>query len=129
MAERPGENVKIDRDAKERQARDQKPGDGARLEGNVKARGERLHGCLGGAHIGADRNIHANESRRAGKDRADQKPGREQPGNEEAKGGEDGNADNGDGRILPFQIGLRPLGDSPRDFLHSGRTGVGGEEF
>ncbi len=129
MAERPGENVKISRHAKERQARDQEPGDGAGLEGNVEARGERLHGRLGGAHIGADRNIHADEARRAGKDRADQKSGREQPGNEEAKGGEDGNADNCDRRILAFQIGLRALGDSPGNFLHLGRTGIGGEKF
>ena len=32
MAERPSENIKIHRDAEERQARDQEPGDGARLE-------------------------------------------------------------------------------------------------
>ena len=129
MAERPGENIKIRRDAEECEARDQEPGDGARLERNVEARGERLHGRLGGAHIGANRDIHADKARGAGKDRADQKSGREQPGNQEAKGGENGNADNGDRRILAFQIGLRALRDGPGDFLHLGRTGIGGEEF
>ena len=65
----------------------------------------------------------------AGKDRADQKSDREQPGNEEAKGGEDGDADNGDRRILAFQIGLRALGDRPGDLLHARRTGIGGKQF
>ena len=88
-----------------------------------------MHGRLGGAHIGAHRDIHADEAGRAGKDRADQKSGREQPGNEKAKGREDGNANNGDRRVLALQIGLRALGDRPGYFLHAGRSGIGGEEF
>ena len=126
MAERSGENVKIHGDAKQGEARDQKPGNRARLEGEVEPGGERLRRGLRGADIGAHRDIHADEPGRARQHRANQKSGGEGPGDQEPKGREDDETDGGDGYILAFQIGLRPFGDRPRDLLHFRRAGIGG---
>ncbi len=49
--------------AQQAQADDQQPGDGARLEGDVETGGQAAAGCLRGAHIGAHRDIHADDSR------------------------------------------------------------------
>ena len=125
MAERPGENEKIDGNAKQREARNQKPGDGARLKRNVEPGTERLRRRLRRPDIGAHRDIHADESRRARKDRSDQKSGRERPGHKETKRRENDDADGGDCRILAFQISLRAFRDGSRDFLHFRRAGIG----
>jgi hypothetical protein len=62
----------IDRDRQQSQARHQKAGNGAGLEGDVEARGKAVGGGLRRAHIGADRDMHADEAGRTRKHRADQ---------------------------------------------------------
>ena len=52
-ADRTGEEDEIERDAEEAQAGDEQAGDGARLEGEVEAAGQRLGRGLRDAHVGA----------------------------------------------------------------------------
>ncbi len=66
-----GQEAEVDRDAEQREAGDQHAGDGARLEGDVEAAAERLRRRLGGADVGADRDVHADEAGRARQHGAD----------------------------------------------------------
>ena len=78
-AEALGEDDEVERDAEEAETGDEQAGDGARLEGEVEAPGERLGRRLGDADIGAHRDVHADEAGGAREHRAD----------EEADGGVD----------------------------------------
>ena len=109
----------ISGDAQERQAGDEQTGDRSGLEGQFQAFGERACGRLGRTHVRAYRDIHADEARDAGKNRADREPGGHQPAEEIADDQEDHGADNGDGRILAPQIRLRALTDRRGDLLHA----------
>ncbi len=71
QAERAGEEAEVDGDAEQREARDQHAGDGAGLEGEIEAAGERAGRGLRGADVGAHRNVHADEAGDARKHRAD----------------------------------------------------------
>ncbi len=63
-----GQVAEIERDAEEREAGDEEARHGARLEGDVEAAAEGLGRRLRGADVGADRDVHADEARRARKD-------------------------------------------------------------
>jgi hypothetical protein len=64
--ERAGEEAEIDRDAEQREAGHEHARDGAGLEGELETAGQR-GGCrLGGAYVGADRHVHADEACRGG---------------------------------------------------------------
>ena len=120
-----GKKGEVKRHAEQRQARDQHAGDSAGAECDFKSAGERADRRLRGAHIGADRDVHADEARRSGQDRADRKTDRDQPAEEIADDEEDHDADNGDGGVLPLQIGLRALAHRGGDLLHLLVAGVG----
>ena len=124
-----GENVKIDRDAEQREPGDEHAGDRARLERDVEATRERQGSPLRGADVGAHRHVHADEAGCAGQDSADEEADGDWPGEQKAKDDEDDRADDGDGEILAAEIGLGPLGDRAGDLLHAGVTGIGGEQL
>ena len=121
------EEAEIKRHAEQRQAGHQHAGDGAGAERDFEPAGERLGRGLRGAHIGAHRHVHADEAGRAGQDGADRKADGDQPAEEIADDQEDDDADDGDRRILPLQIGLRALADGRGDFLHFLAAGIGRE--
>ena len=120
-----GEEDEIKRHAKEREAGDQKPGDGAGAEGELKPAGERTDGGLRRAHVSAHRNVHADKAGGARQDGADRKADADQPAQQIADDQENHDADDGDRGVLPPQIGLRALADRRRDLLHLFVAGIG----
>ena len=123
--QRADQEAEIERDAEQREAGHQHAGDGAGPEGELKAAGERADRGLRGAHIGAHRDVHADEAGGARQDGADRKADGDQPAEEIADDQEDDDADDGDGGVLPLQIGLRALADGRGDFLHFLAAGIG----
>ena len=123
--QRAGEEAEIKRHAKERQPGHQEPGDGAGAEGELKPAGERTDGGLRGAHIGAHGNVHANKAGRTREDRSDGKADRDQPAEENTDDHEDHDADDGDGGVLPPQIGLCAFADRSSNLLHLFVAGIG----
>ncbi len=115
----------VERHAEQGQTRHQHAGDGARLEGELEAAGERLGRRLRGADVGAHRDVHADEAGRARQDCADQEADRDPDAEEVNQQREDDDADDGDGHVLAAQIGLRALGDRGRDLLHAIGARVG----
>ena len=79
---------------------------------------------LRGAHVGANRDVHADEAGRTREHRADQEADRDQHAEEIGQQREDHDADDGDGQVLALQVGLRAFGDRGRDFLHARIAGI-----
>ncbi len=119
-----GQDIEIDGNAEQGETGDQQAGDRAGLEGDVEAARQRLRRGLRGAHIGADRHVHADEAGGARQDRADQEANGGLAPQQEAQRHADHHADDPDGEILPLQIGLGAFGDRRGDFLHARRTRV-----
>ena len=119
VAERSGQNREIAGDAEQREARDEQASHRPGAEGDVETARQRIRRGLGGAHIGANRNVHADEARGAGKNRADEKAERHEPTEQNPQQNEHDDSDACDGRVLAAQIGLRAFGDRGGDFLHS----------
>ena len=115
---RADEITEIERDAEQRQAGDQEAGDGARLESELESIGERADRGLGGAHIGAHGDVHADEAGGARKHRADEEPERHQPAEEVREDEKDHDADDADRGVLALEIGLRAFAHRGRDLLH-----------
>ena len=113
-----GEVGEIDGDAEQRETRHQHAGDRAGLEGELKAAGERGRRRLRGAHVGAHRDVHADEAGRARQDRADRETDRDQDAEEVGQQREDHDADDADRRVLAPQIGLRAFAHGGCDLLH-----------
>ncbi len=86
-----GEDDEVEGDAEEAEAGDEEARDGARLEAEVEALGQRRGGRLGDADVGADRDVHADEAGGAREHRAD----------EEADGGVDAEQPEGEDRRSP----------------------------
>ncbi len=120
-----GEDPVIDGDAKQRQAGHQQTGDRAGAESDGEAGAERLRGGLRRAHIGAHRDQHADEPCHARQHRtdgeADRGGDRQEPPGEQ----EDHHADDGDGRILPRQVGGGAFADGGGDLLHARVARIG----
>ena len=70
--QRIGQEAEIEGDAEQRETGDQHAGDRAGLEGEFKSAGQRVGRGLRGAHVGANRDVHADEAGRARQHRADQ---------------------------------------------------------
>ena len=83
-----------------------------------------MHRGLGGAEIGAHRNIHADEASHARQHRTNGKANghgnAKPPGNKREKH----HAHNGDGAVLPLQIGGCAFLNGESNFLHPRRTGI-----
>ena len=123
--QRADEEAEVERDAEEREAGDQQAGDRAGAERELKPAGERTDRRLRGAHVGAHRNVHADETRGARQNGADREADADQPAEEIADDHEDHDADDGDRGVLPPQIGLRALVHGRGDLLHLLAAGVG----
>ncbi len=119
-----GQKGEVDGDAEQRQARHQHAGDGAGLEGEFKSAGQRRGRGLRGAHIGAHRDVHADEAGSARQHRADQEADRDQHAEEIGQQREDHDADHADGHVLALEIGLRAFVHRRGDFLHPRIAGV-----
>ena len=120
VARRSGQIPEEDADREQSQARHQHAGDRARAEGYRQPALQRATTGFGGADIGADGDVHADETRCPRQDRADQEgEGGCDAQKEQDQRGHD-HADDGDGRILAAEIGSRPLLNRARNLLHSG---------
>ena len=124
MAENAGEKAKIAGDAEKREAGHQEAGHRARAEGDVETAGERFRRRLRRAHVGAHRNVHADEAGGAGQDGPDGEADRHRPRKQKPEHDEHDDADAGDGGVLALEIGLRALGDRAGNLLHAGGAGV-----
>src|SRR5581483_532459 len=109
--EKLGEDEEVDRDAEECEAGDEKAGDGTGAEGEAKTIGEALGGGLGGPHVGAYRDVHADITGRAGQDGADGEAYGLRQTEQIGKQEEDEHADDADRGVLAREIGLGPLLD------------------
>ncbi len=118
------QHVVVDRNAEQREAGDQHAGDGTRLEGDIEAAAKRLGGRLSGAHVGANRDVHADvtgETREHGAD--GEADGLQRPEQQPCKR-EDRDADVGNGLVLTVKVRLRTFTDGAGDFLHARVTRV-----
>ncbi len=125
LVHRAGEEAEIKRHPEQCETRDQHAGYRARFEREFEPAGERLRGGLRDAHVGAHRNIHADEAGRARQDRADRKADCDQPAERETDDHENHHADNRYGGVLPFEIGLRAFAHGLGNFLHPLAAGIG----
>ena len=125
VAETVGQKAEIAGDAEQRETRHQKSSHRARAESDVEAAGQRLRRGLRRAHVGANRNVHADEARRARQNCADREAGGDGPREQQSEPDEDDDADARDRGVLPPQIGLRAFVDRVRDLLHALGAGVG----
>ena len=119
-----GEIAVVERHAEKGEARHQHAGDRTGLEGHVEAAAEGLGRGLGGADVGADRHVHADEAGHARQDRADGEADGDPDAEEIGDDDEEDDTDDRDRDVLPAEIGLRAFGDRAGDFLHALRTGV-----
>ena len=82
---------------------------------------------LRGAHVGAHRDVHADVTGHTGTDCANgEADGRQRAQGEENHHADD-HADDGDGGVLPVQVGTGTFLDGGGDFLHPGIAGILGQ--
>ena len=100
---------------------DQHAGDGAALEGHVQRRRDTATSRFSRAHVGADRNVHADETGCARKHGTDQEADGRRPAQlrHKADDQEHQAANNGDSLVLPGEIGRSPLLNRLGNFLHA----------
>jgi hypothetical protein len=127
---RADEHVEEAGNAEQAESDHQQSGDGAAAEGHrqgfVEAAGCRLRG----AHVGAHRDVHADEAGRTRQDGADREADGRRPAEARHEGDdeEDHDADDGDRAVLPVQVGLGPLLDRRGNGLHAGVAGIEAED-
>jgi len=107
--------------AEQPQANDQQPGDRAAAERHLQRLVEADARRLRGAHVGAHRDVHADDAAGARKQRAEEKAERRRPAERgrEANQQEQHRADDRDGGVLAAQVGDRALADRGRDLAHA----------
>jgi hypothetical protein len=105
--------------AEQTQAHHQHAGDGAAAERDLQGGVHALVGGLGGAQVGAHRDVHADVAGGAGQHRAE----READGGQRAQGhpqaDEQHRTDDADGGVLTVEIGACALLDGSRDLDHA----------
>src|SRR5262249_25117739 len=99
-------------------------GDRPRLEGYRETLSQTLARGLRRPHIGADGYEHADKTGGSGKNRPDQEPNCNWDGKKNGKKNENDRAGDGNGSILPGEIGLSPFLNSGSDLLHAGIAGA-----
>ena len=126
---RSGQIPEEHRDREEREARHQKPGDGARAEGEGQALLEPRLRSRGGAHVRAHRNIHADEAGHARQHRTDREAdGGNRPQRRRDDHGDD-HAHDGNRGVLALEIGLCAFLDGCGDGLHLLVPGIRAENL
>jgi hypothetical protein len=127
ISHRADQRRKVNRDTEQGEAGNQHAGDSAGLEGDIETGGQAVRRGLRRTHIGAHRNMHADETRDTRKHGADQEAqggdARKQPPGQH----EHNDADNGDRRILAGQISLRAFANRSGNLLHARIALIGGE--
>ncbi len=118
-----GEERVIASDPEQSQAHHQHAGDRAAFERDVERGIEAFLGGFGGAHIGAHRDVHADEARCAREQGADGETDGSLPAERNENGDEQHHADDGDGGILPLQVGGGAFLYRSGDALHLCATG------
>ena len=113
-----GEHGEIAGDPEQGEARDQHAGDRARFESDLETAGERPDGGLRRAHVGAHRDVHADETGEARQRRADGKSDGDKPAKEITDDEEYDDSDDSDRGVLALEIGLRAFPHCPRYLLH-----------
>ena len=113
------EDPEVARHAEERKPHDEHAGHRAALEGDVESRRNAAASRLGDAGVGADREVHADESRRAGEHATDHEADRDRDALDRDQHEHERNRDDGDDRVLAVQVGLGPFLDGPGDLLHA----------
>ena len=100
----------------------QHAGHRAALEGDIKRRRDTAARSFGCTDIGANRNIHANKTRRTREHRANQETEGGQPAEfrHKANSEEKDNADHGNRFVLSVEIRFGPLLDGLGNLLHTG---------
>ncbi len=100
---------------------DQHAGDGAALEGHVQCCGNAATGSLGSAYIGTHRDVHPDKAGCTGEDRADQEADGGQPAQlrHEADDQKKNHPDDGNGLVLPVEVGRSPLLNCLGNLLHA----------
>jgi hypothetical protein len=106
-------NQEEDAHAQQAQAHHQHAGDGAALEGDVQRRADALGGRLRGAHVGAHRHVHADEAAGARQHRAEHEADGRLGAQEHGDQHRQHHADDGDGAVLPRQVGRGALLNGP----------------
>ena len=116
-----GEDPVVAGDAEQAEADDEQAGDGAGAEGDVERGPKALLRGLGGAHVRAHGDVHADEAGRRGEDGADREPDRRPPAElvVEADHEERDERDAGDRRVLAAQVRGGALLHGARDLLHA----------
>jgi hypothetical protein len=118
-----GQEPEVEADAEEREAGDQHPGDGAGAEGQAQPLLQAFGGRLRGPHVGPHRDQHPGEARQPREHGADEEARGRKRSDQQAHGDEDHHPDDGDGGVLPPQIGLCAFLDGGGDFLHARAAG------
>ena len=113
--------------AQQAQAHHQHAGDGAAAESHVKCRANALGGGLRGAHVGAHRHVHANEAAGAREHGADHEADGAQAVQKHRNQNGQHDADDGNGFVLPCQVGGRTGLNGGGNFLHAGIARVLGK--
>ena len=114
------QDVEVDGDAEQGEARNQHASDGARLEGDVETGCEAVRCRLGRAHIGADGDVHADEAGSPRQHGTDQEADGCGAGEKKPCGDENDGADDRDVQVLPSEVSLSTLANIACNFLHSG---------
>ncbi len=103
--------------AQQTQADHQQAGDGAAAERDLQRIVQAAACRLGGTHVGAHRDVHADVAREAGEHGTDEEADRRLPVERQAKHDEQHHADHADGGVLAVEIGLSAFlnrrGDRP----------------
>ena len=111
-------------DTQQGQADDQHAGHGTGFEGNFKTTRQTLGARrFGGAHVGADRDVHADVTGNTRQNRTDEETDGDRNAQQEAEADADNDADDADGQILTVQISGSAFLNGGCDFLHTLVTG------
>ena len=123
------QRIEITSDGEQREAGNEHAGHGARTERHGEAGLQRLARGFGGAHVGAHRNVHADEAGGTGEHGAEHEGNGGDDTQEPGDQARDDDADDGDGGILLGEIGTGADLDGFRDFLHAGIARRGAEHL
>ena len=114
-----GQDVEIARDAEQAQADDEQAGTCSAAEGDVQCRVNAPGRRLSGAHIGPDRDVHADITGETGEQGADRETDRGSPVEGCAENHEYDDANEGDRHVLAIHVRFGTFLDRRSDFLHA----------